>query len=43
VEEHMLDGLELLEYRENGAEMNGGQDLYLTRRSRGDSPNMGYR
>jgi SAM-dependent methyltransferase len=34
VEEHMLDGLELLEYRENGAEMNGGQDLYLARRRR---------
>jgi hypothetical protein len=29
----MLAGLELLEYRENGAEMNGGQDLYLARRS----------
>jgi SAM-dependent methyltransferase len=34
VEEHMLAGLELLEYRENGAAMNGGQDLYLARRSR---------
>ena len=34
VQEHMLAGLELLEYSENGAEMNGGQDLYLTRRTR---------
>ena len=33
VEQHMLSGLELVEYRENGALMNGGQDLYLTRRT----------
>jgi SAM-dependent methyltransferase len=32
VQEHMLDGLELLEYCEHGAAMNGGQDLYLARR-----------
>jgi SAM-dependent methyltransferase len=32
VEEHMLAGFELLEYCENGAAMNGGQDLYLARR-----------
>jgi hypothetical protein len=32
VEDHMLSGLDLVEYRENGAAMNGGQDLYLTRR-----------
>lgn len=32
VEEHMLSGLELVEYGVNGATMNGGQDLYLTRR-----------
>jgi len=28
----MLSGLKLLEYSENGATMNGGQDLYLTSR-----------
>lgn len=33
VQKHMLAGLDLLEYAENGAEMNGGQDLYLTRRT----------
>jgi len=33
VEQHMLAGLELLEYSANGAVMNGGQDLYLTRRT----------
>jgi SAM-dependent methyltransferase len=31
---NMLDGFELLEYVERGAEMNGGQDLYLARRIR---------
>jgi SAM-dependent methyltransferase len=32
VQEQMLTGLELLEFCENGAAMNGGQDLYLARR-----------
>lgn len=30
---HMLDGFELLEHVENGALMNGGQDLYIVRRA----------
>ena len=29
----MLDGFDLVEYAERGAEMNGGQDLYLVRRT----------
>jgi SAM-dependent methyltransferase len=33
VEEQMLSGLDLVEYREHGAAMNGGQDLYLARRA----------
>jgi SAM-dependent methyltransferase len=32
VEANMLDGFECVEYVERGAEMNGGQDLYLLRR-----------
>jgi SAM-dependent methyltransferase len=32
VEQNMLDGFELVEYVERGAEMNGGQDIYLVRR-----------
>jgi SAM-dependent methyltransferase len=32
VEANMLDGFELVEYVERGAEMNGGQDIYLVRR-----------
>ncbi|HEV7750732.1 MAG TPA: class I SAM-dependent methyltransferase [Baekduia sp.] len=30
--ENMLDGFELIDYVERGADMNGGQDLYLLRR-----------
>jgi SAM-dependent methyltransferase len=33
VEANMLDGMELVEYVERGATMNGGQDLYLVRRA----------
>lgn len=33
VERNMLDGFELIEYVECGAEMNGGQDIYLVRRT----------
>jgi SAM-dependent methyltransferase len=32
VERNMLDGFELVEHLERGAEMNGGQDMYLVRR-----------
>lgn len=35
VEKNMLDGFELVEYAERGAEMNGGQDIYLVRRTGG--------
>ena len=39
VEQHMLEGFELVEYAERGAELpgvsvDGGQDLYLVRRTR---------
>ena len=33
IEANMLDGMELVEYVERGATMNGGQDLYLVRRA----------
>jgi len=32
VEANMLTGFELIEYVERGAEMNGGQDIYLVKK-----------